>query len=89
MAIESEELTESYFVSVIDSAVKQGRFQPDISPLLPMLIKAMLQDWYVKRAKYRRRKISVDTYISTVQEFVLGACLPAQEFSEQLNCRNG
>jgi hypothetical protein len=32
------------------------------------VIKAMLQDWYVKRWKYARRQISVDNYA----EFVIG-----------------
>lgn len=75
MAIDSERLTEQIFAEVIERAVAKGYFRADISPLLPALIKPLLQDWYVKRAKYRRRKISVDDYIETVQGFILSACL--------------
>ncbi len=75
MAIDSERLTEQIFAEVIERAVAEGYFRADISPLLPALIKPLLQDWYVKRAKYRRRKISVDDYIETVQGFILSACL--------------
>jgi hypothetical protein len=35
-----------------------------------------LQEWYVKRAKYRRRGITLDSYSAEVQAVVLRACLP-------------
>ena len=75
-AIDSEALTESYFADVIGRAVQDGRFRADVSPLLPSLIKPLLQEWYVKRSKYRRRGVSMETYIATVQDLVLTACLP-------------
>ncbi|NMM43352.1 TetR/AcrR family transcriptional regulator [Rhodospirillaceae bacterium KN72] len=75
-AVDSEILTESYFAAVIDRAVAEGRFRADVSPLLPSLIKPLLQEWYVKRSKYRRRGVSMETYIETVQDLVLNACLP-------------
>jgi hypothetical protein len=34
------------------------------------LIKAMLQDWYLKRPKYARRKISVDHYCKYLIAFL-------------------
>ncbi|WP_372921655.1 TetR/AcrR family transcriptional regulator [Roseovarius sp.] len=74
-AIDSEELTESYFADVIAAGIAAGRFRADTSPLLAALIKPLLQDWYVKRAKYHRRSITIDTYIATLQDFVLSACL--------------
>ena len=74
-AIDSEELTESYFAEVITAGIASGRFRPDTSPLLPALIKPLLQDWYVKRAKYRRRNVTIDTYIETGQRLVLSDCL--------------
>lgn len=43
--------------------------------LLPALIKLLLQDWYAERAKYHRRNVTINTYISTVQDFVLFTCL--------------
>jgi AcrR family transcriptional regulator len=75
IAIDSEELTERLFGEVIARGVAAGRFRADTSPLLPALIKPLLQDWYVKRAKYRRRDVTLETYSATVQEVVLAACL--------------
>lgn len=81
MAVDSEILTEEIFAHVVQRANEQGLFRKDVTPLLPSLIKPLLQDWYVKRAKYRRRGISVETYIQTVQDFVLGYCLPADKLN--------
>lgn len=76
MAVDSEELTEAYFAEVIRRGVSAGRFRADTSPLLASLIKPMLQEWYVKRSKYRRRGVEIDTYVATVQEIVRNSCLP-------------
>lgn len=73
-AIDSEELTESYLAAVLKAGVKTGVFRANTSPLLPALIKPLLQDWYVKRAKYRRREVTIEIYIATVQSIVLSAC---------------
>ncbi len=81
-AIDSEELTESYFKAVIEAGMAAGLFRADTSPLLPALIKPLLQDWYVKRAKYRRRRVTIDTYIATVQDVVLSACRAAQDHAQ-------
>jgi hypothetical protein len=75
MATDSEALTESYFTEVCARAQRQGVFRADMPEILPALIKPLLQDWYVKRAKYRRRNVSVETYILTVQDIILRACL--------------
>lgn len=75
MAVDSEMLTESFFAAVIERGVAEHRFRQDTSPLLPALIKPLLQDWYVKRAKYRKRGITIEHYSATVQDFVLRACL--------------
>lgn len=76
MAVDSERLTEDFFTEVILRGIETGQFRPDTSPLLPALIKPLLQEWYVKRAKYRRRGISLDSYSAEVQQVVLRACLP-------------
>lgn len=79
IAIDSEIMTEEIFAEVIGRAKAQGLLRSDVSPLLPSLIKPLLQDWYVKRAKYRKRKVSVSEYISTVQHFVRTACVDAAD----------
>jgi TetR/AcrR family transcriptional regulator, cholesterol catabolism regulator len=76
LAVDSEILTEDFFVEVIQRGIRQGCFRPDTSPLLPALIKPLLQDWYVKRAKYRRRGVTIEAYSSAVQDIALKACLP-------------
>ncbi len=79
MAVDSEILTESFFAKVIERGMAEGRFRPATSPLLPALIKPLLQEWYVKRAKYRRRGVTLDNYSATVQDLVLRACLAEGE----------
>lgn len=81
MAIDSEEFTESLFAEVTARAIAENRFRPDVTPLLPAMIKPLLQDWYVKRAKYRRRGVSVDAYVDGVQQIVLAASLPLDQLS--------
>lgn len=72
-AVDSEALTEGYFARVLERGISEGIFAEDTSPLLAALIKPLLQEWYVKRAKYRRRGVSIETYIETVQSIVLAA----------------
>lgn len=74
MAVESEESTERYFTEVIARGIAEGQFRPDTSPLLPALIKPLLQDWYVKRQKYRRRGVTLESYIEAVQSIALDGC---------------
>jgi len=38
--------------------------------LTASVIKAMVQDWYLKRSKYASRKISVDQYARFILQFV-------------------
>ena len=81
MAVDSEEMTESFFADVTARAIAEGRFRQDVTPLLPTMIKPLLQDWYVKRAKYRRRGVTVEDYIQAVQEMVLATCLPLDQLT--------
>lgn len=76
IAVDSEALTERFVADIIAQGVAGGQFRSDTSPLLPALIKPLLQDWYVKRAKYRRRDVTLESYSVTVQDMVLAACRP-------------
>ena len=42
------------------------------------LIKPLLQDWYVKRAKYHRRGIAPERYAQSVIDFVEAAILASR-----------
>jgi len=79
MAIDSESLTESYFANAIAAGIVTGQFRKETDPLLATLLKPLLQDWYIKRAKYRHREISIETYIASVKALVFAACLAPQE----------
>ena len=50
--------------------VADGSFATEEVALTASLIKPLLQDWYVKRAKYRRRGTSIEAYIHAVGAFV-------------------
>lgn len=69
-AIESELLTESLIEGFIVEGVREGQFETKDAKMAASLIKPLLQDWYLKRWKYGRRKISADNYARSVLEFV-------------------
>jgi len=61
-AIEAELFTEKIFADIIEEGIKKGVFREVDTRLSPAVIKAMLQDWYLKRWKYERRKVTVEQY---------------------------
>lgn len=69
-AVESEEATEAIFRDVIERGVAQGCYHVEDPAFAAALIKPLLQDWYVKRAKWRRRGITAEAYVAQVQAFV-------------------
>jgi AcrR family transcriptional regulator len=75
-SIESELATEQMLVDILEEGVKKRVFVVDRPVLTASVIKAMLQDWYVKRWKYTRRQVSVDEYAGFVIDFVESAIRP-------------
>ncbi|MBK1838706.1 TetR family transcriptional regulator [Azospirillum sp. YIM B02556] len=70
LAIGSEMMTESMIADALAEGVARGRFRvPDVA-MTAALIKPMLQDWYVKRAKHRRRGITPEHYAASLIDFV-------------------
>ncbi|NMG41658.1 TetR family transcriptional regulator [Chelativorans sp. ZYF759] len=69
-AVESEEATEAIFRGAIERGARQGCFSVEDPAFAAALLKPLLQDWYVKRAKWRRRGITADGYATRVQTFV-------------------
>ncbi len=69
-AIASELHTEKFFTDIIEEGIQAGRFAAVDAVLTASLIKAMLQDWYLKRWKYSSRRISVDAYADLVDDVV-------------------
>lgn len=75
-AIDSERLVEGVLEEIIEKGRASGQFAVDDPVLTAALIKPLLQDWYVKRSKYRRRGIGIERYIAGVcamAEAALGA----------------
>jgi len=69
-AIASELHTERVLEDLLREGGEAGVFLPRDYRLAASVMKAMLQDWYLKRGKYAMRMISVDRYADFVLEFV-------------------
>lgn len=66
----SELATEALIADALADGVRRKQFSVANIELTASLIKPLLQDWYVKRGKYRRRSISPEQYVQAVTEFV-------------------
>jgi AcrR family transcriptional regulator len=64
LSIESEIFTEQIFIDILKQGVKNGIYSIENITLTSAIIKALLQDWYLKRWKYSKRKTSIDQYAS-------------------------
>ena len=69
-AVESELSTEQQFADILEAGCARDLFQTEDCRMTASLIKAMLQDWYLKRAKYARRGITVDQYARYLTAFL-------------------
>jgi len=67
-SIEGELETEQLFIDILEAGNREKLFDVARPVLTASVIKAMLQDWYVKRWKYARRQVAVEEYA----EFVIG-----------------
>ena len=61
-AIEMELYTEGLFVKIIQSGIETGIFREVDPTMTSAVLKAMLQDWYLKTWKYQGRTVSVEDY---------------------------
>ncbi|MCB1173512.1 MAG: TetR/AcrR family transcriptional regulator [Leptospiraceae bacterium] len=69
-AVALERSTEIYFEEIIQRGMDGGEFQAVDVSMTASAVKSLLQDWYLKRYKYRARKISVDDYARFALSFV-------------------
>lgn len=73
LAVASELATERLIADALADGAQRGLFTvPDVE-MAAALIKPLLQDWYVKRAKHRRRGVTPERYARSVIDFVNGA----------------
>lgn len=74
-AKQSELATERLLAEIIQQGAKAGLLAPVDHQMAAALIKAMLQDWYLKRWKYAKRRVGVDRYAGFVEQAALALCL--------------
>lgn len=67
---ESELFTEQVIVDILEEGRQSGLYTIKDTMLTATLIKALLQDWYLKRWKYSKRKISIEQYLSFMLESI-------------------
>jgi AcrR family transcriptional regulator len=70
-AVASERHTEEIFSEILAEGQRTGEFTARDRLLTAGLIKAMLQDWYLKRRKHEERRVSVERYAGVVLDFIL------------------
>lgn len=68
IAIELE--IEAIFLGMIEDGIQVGVYQARNVRLVASMIKALLQDWYLKRRKYRDQNVAVDDYAVFVRDVV-------------------
>jgi hypothetical protein len=68
--METELFTEKLFTDILADGIKTRVYAERNIPLTASVIKAMVQDWYLKKWKYAKRKITVDQYALFVIEFI-------------------
>jgi AcrR family transcriptional regulator len=79
LAVASERYTEQIFTDILIQGQAGGTFVLRDPQLTASVIKAMVQDWYLKRSKYAGRKISVDQYARFILQFVESFILDVKE----------
>ena len=82
-SIESELFTERIFNDILREGQEQGVYRNVNCLLTAGAIKALLQDWYVKRWNYSRRQISVEEYAAFLISFIESAVLAENSFDPE------
>lgn len=76
-AQQSELATEALIADALRDGAARGVFAVADVEMTAALVKPLLQDWYVKRGKYRRRSVTPERYAASVIAFVEAAIRPA------------
>lgn len=76
-AIATEREIETIFFNIITEGIEQGVFREIPARLLSSLIKAMMQDWYLKRRKYRDQGVSVEQFADQINVLLQAYLLPS------------
>ena len=68
VAIELE--IEEIFLRLIEDGIEAKVYRSRNARLVASMIKALLQDWYLKRRKYRDQSVAVDDYAAFVRDVI-------------------
>ena len=68
--MELESYTEEILTGILTQGEERGMFRAGNHLLTASIIKAMQQDWYLKRWKYKRRMVTIDQYTDQVLDCV-------------------
>ena len=68
--ISLEQLTEKFFENILQEGIDKKAFSLADIQLTASAIKALLQDWYLKRYKFSSRKLTVEQYAQFVIGFI-------------------
>lgn len=69
-SIQGELYTEKMYEDILVEGCSQGIFREANHTMSAGFIKAMLQDWYLKRGKHARRQVHVDQYATYLIDFI-------------------
>ncbi len=86
-ALLSELYTEKIFAAILKEGQEKGVFVSRDHQIAAGAIKAMLQDWYLKRRKFARRRVTVDQYACFVLEFVEAFYLTSNNIHTEIEGR--
>lgn len=67
---ESELFTEQAIAGILEEGRQAGIYGIRDTVLTASLIKALLQDWYLKRWKYAKRKLPIEQYLAFIMESI-------------------
>lgn len=75
----AEMRTEALILDILRAGCARGEFRLQDPVMTSALIKPLLQDWYLKRWKYRARGVTPDAYITALLGFIeQGLAAPGQ-----------
>lgn len=69
-AIESELFTEKLLADCLEEGARTGKIVCEDPEAFAAMLKPLLQDWYLKTWKYKRRGVTVDAYFNRVEKFI-------------------
>ena len=75
IAVEHEMSSDGIILKILEQGEEQQIFKKQNHALTTALIKSMLNDWYLKRWKYAKLNVSVDSYADYLLDVVEAFCL--------------